>query len=79
MTNTPTRQLVDAIHVALTRVQAREAITYNDMWEATAYLAAQTLILTPTDLRETALTDLWVRIRAILVEYDLDHPRKGAP
>lgn len=79
MTNTPTRQLVDAIHVALTRVQAREVITYNDMWEATACLAAQTLILTPTDLRETALTDLWARIRAILVEYDLDHPRKGTP
>lgn len=72
------QQLTLAVLTAVKHVQKRETITYDDVWEATAALVAHTLILSPKSTHEDATKDLMARVKDILIEYALDHPRGGA-
>jgi hypothetical protein len=72
------QQLTFAILTAIQHVQKHETVTYDDVWEATAALVAQTLILSPKTTHEDAIKDLSARAKNILIEYVLDHPRGGA-
>ena len=72
------QQLTLAVLTAIEHVQTRETVTYDDVWETTAALVAQTFILSPKSTHEDAIKDLMARVRDILIEYALDHPRGGA-
>lgn len=78
MTQEITQQLVAAVHAAITYVQLKEKVTYDDIWHMTACLVAQTLILTPKDAHAAAFADLESRAKAIVAEFDLDHSRRIA-
>ena len=56
--------------------ESGSTITYDDVWEATAVLIANTLSLTPSVAHDAAVRDLFTRVAAILNEYNLDHPRR---
>lgn len=73
------QQLVAGMLKAIQHVHKRETVTYDDVWEATAVLAATTLISTPQIAHEEAIKDLLARMHDVLVEFHLDHPRKTAP
>ena len=72
------QQLTFAVLTAIEHVQKRETVTYDDVWETTATLVAQTFILSPKSTHEDATKDLMARVKDILIEYALNHPRGGA-
>lgn len=78
MNTSVSQQLTFAILTAIQHVQKHETVTYDDVWEATAALVAQTFILSPKNTHEDATKDLMARVKNILIEYALDHPRGGA-